>query len=363
MLEDLQGCAPLKALTFEGARRLAWHDVPGPVIADGRQAVVRPIASTTCDLDQRIIAGRSPFEPPFAIGHECVAEVVDIGSSVRSVKPGDVVVVPWHFFCGECDRCRAGVTASCEAVGRYACFGIPIGGHWGGLFSDLALVPFADAMLVPVPEGVDPAAAVSVSDNLTDAWIGVSKGLARHPGAKVLVHGGVGSLGMYAVQLALAAGAESVDYIDPDASRRTMAKSLGAIVHEVVDPSLFWRFPVVINATRDVAEMRLAIQCLSPGGHLSGLAIFFQDAPMPLWELYVRDATFSAGIPSVRPHIPRVLELLRCGHVHPERVTSRIIQWDDAAEALAEPSLKPVVVRPALFTPAGSQHRREGSVI
>jgi len=44
----------LKALTFEGARRLAWHDVPGPVIAGGRQAVVRPIASTTCDLDQRI---------------------------------------------------------------------------------------------------------------------------------------------------------------------------------------------------------------------------------------------------------------------------------------------------------------------
>jgi len=216
----------LRALVFTGTRRLEWHDAPDPVITGGRQAVVRPIASTTCDLDQRIIAGKAPFEPPFAIGHECVAEVVEIGSSVRSVKPGDVVVVPWHFSCGECDRCRAGLTASCQAIGRYACFGIPIGGHWGGLFSDLALVPFADAMLVPVPEGVDPVAAVSVSDNLTDAWIGVSKGLARHPGAKVLVHGGVGSLGVYAVQLALAAGAESVDYVDGDASRRAVARSL-----------------------------------------------------------------------------------------------------------------------------------------
>jgi len=359
----VQRVTTLKALIFTGARRLEWRDVPGPVITGGQQAVVRPIASTTCDLDQRIIAGRAPFEPPFAIGHESVAEVVEVGSSVRSVKPGEVVVVPWHFFCGECDRCRAGVTASCEAVGRHACFGIPIGGHWGGLFSDLALVPFADAMLVPVPEGVDPIAAVSVSDNLTDAWIGVSKGLAKHPGAKVLVHGGVGSLGMYAVQLALAAGAESVDYVDPDASRRTVAKTLGATVHEAVDPSLFWRFPVVINATRDVAEMRLAIQCLSPGGHLSGLAIFFQDTPMPLWELYVRDATFSAGIPSVRPHIPRVLDLLRCGHVHPERVTSKVIRWDDAAEALVEPSLKPVVVRPALLTPTGPHHRHEGRAL
>jgi len=84
---------------------------------------------------------------------------------------------------------------------------------------------------------------------------------------------------------------------------------------------------------------------------------------MPLWEFYARDATFLAGTPSVRPYILRVLELLQCGHVHPERVTSKVIQWDDAAEALVEPSLKPVVVRPALFTPCGPQHRREGRAV
>lgn len=267
------------------------------------------------------------------------------------------------LLCGECDRCRAGVTASYEIVGRYACFGLPIGCHWGGLFSHLVLVPFAYTMLVPVLEGVHPAGAVSVSDNLTDAWIEVSKGLARHPSAKILVHRAGGSLGMYAVQLPLAAGAESLDYIDPDAFHRTMTKSLGPIVHEVADPSFFWRLPVVINATRDAAEIKLSIQCLSPGGHLSGLAIFFQDTPMPLWKLCVRDATSSVDIPSLRPHLPRVLELLRCGHVHPERVTSRIMQWDDGAEALAEPSVKPVVVRPALFTLAGSQLSYEGSII
>lgn len=339
----------MRAMIFTGKHALQWREAADPVISDDRQAIVRPIAATTCDLDHRIIGGFTPFEPPFAIGHEAVAEVVEVGGAVRSVARGDVVVVPWHICCGECGRCRAGLTASCETAPRDACFGVPVGGHWGGLFSDLVLVPFADAMLVPVPKGLDPVSAASVSDNLTDAWIAVSKGLAKHPGARVLVHGGVGSLGCYAVDLALAAGAESVDYVDSDPGRRAVAKALGATVHEVLTGAFASRFPVVISATRNPDEFREAIRSLAPGGHVSGLAIYFQDTPMPLWEMYLRDVSFSTGRPSVRPHIPKVLEMVRCGHLHPEKVVSKIIEWDVAPEALVEPSLKPVVVRPALY--------------
>ncbi len=80
--------------------------------------------------------------------------------------------------------------------------------------------------------------------------------------------------------------------------------------------------------------------------------MYFRDTPMPLWEMYLRDGTYSAGRPSVRPHIPRVLELLERGEIHPERVVSKLIAWDDAAEALMEPSLKPVVTRPRAFARA-----------
>jgi len=342
----------LRALTFVGKGRLEWREASDPLITRNREAIVRPIASTTCDLDQWIISGFTPFDPPFAIGHECVAEVVEIGDSVRTVQPGDVVVVPWHICCGDCDRCRSGLTAQCVAIGRDACFGVPIGGHWGGLFSDLVRVPFADAMLVRVPEGIDPVAASSASDNLTDAYIAVRNGLLKRPGARVLVHGGIGSLGLFAVDHALVAGAESVDYVDSDPQRRSIAQSLGALTHESVPEDFKWTHPVVINATPKPQEMRRAIVALAAGGHVSSVAIYFRDTPMPLWEMYLRDGTYSAGRPSVRPHIPSVLELLERGEIHPERVVTKLIAWDDAAEALVEPSLKPVVTRPRAFARA-----------
>lgn len=344
----------MRALTFVGKGRLEWREQSDPLLTADRQAIVRPIASTTCDLDPHIIGGFTPFEPPFAIGHECVAEVVDIGASVRTVQQGDVVVVPWHICCGDCDRCRIGLSAQCGTLAENACFGVPIGGHWGGFFSDLVRVPFADAMLVRVPDGIDPVAASSVSDNLTDAYIAVRNGLRKRPGGRVLVHGGVGSLGLFAVDHALAAGAESVDYIDSDPQRRSIAESLGAVPHAMVPDEFTWTHPIVINAAGNPEEMRRAIVALAAGGHVSSVAIYFRDTPMPLWEMYLRDASYSAGRPSVRPHIPSVLQLVERGEIHPQRVVSKLIAWDDAAEALVEPSLKPVVTRPRAFARASA---------
>ena len=214
----------------------------------------------------------------------------------------------------------------------------------------MVLVPFADAMLVVVPDEVDPIAVAAAGDNLTDAYIGVGKGLAKHPKAQVLVQGGVGSLGPYAVDQALAAGAESVDYIDNDPVCREIAQSLGARVHETYNDTFQMHYPVVVCASRDLKDFQQLFRALAPGGHFSTLAIFFEDKPIPLWEMYQRDVTFSTGKPSTRPFIPTVLELCRCGKLHPERVVSKLIPWEVAAEGLTEPSLKPVVVRQPIYS-------------
>ena len=57
------------------------------------------------------------------------------------------------------------------------------------------------------------------------------------------------------------------------------------------------------------------------------------------------------GIANCRAHMEDVLELIRAGRIRPERVVSEIVAWQDAAEALADPSLKPVVVRDELAPP------------
>ena len=340
----------MRELVYVGRRTLEWRDAADPTIQGDRQAVVRPIASTTCDLDHYIIAGHTPFRPPFAIGHECVAEVVDVGDAVATVTRGDVVVVPWKPSCGDCAYCLAGLTASCEAYGMAGAYGVPLGADLGGLFSDLVLVPFADAMLVVVPDALDPISVASASDNLTDAYINVHKGLDRHPGARVLVWGGVGSLGLYAVDQALAAGAMSVEYIDANPARRARAASLGAAVHETYDDGFLMQFPVVVCATLKPEEFRRSFEALKPGGHLSSLSIFFEDKPAPFWEMYMRDITFSTGRPSSRPHIPHVLDLCLQGALHPEKVVSKVIPWEEAPAGLVEPSLKPVVARQPLYS-------------
>ena len=84
-------------------------------------------------------------------------------------------------------------------------------------------------MLVPLPDGLDPATVASASDNIPDAWRTVAPPLERRPGGEVLVvSGGARSIGLYAVDMALALGAAKVVYVDDDESRLRVAEELGA---------------------------------------------------------------------------------------------------------------------------------------
>jgi threonine dehydrogenase-like Zn-dependent dehydrogenase len=119
------------------------------------------------------ICGAVPFKGPFAIGHECVAQVVAVGTGVQHIRVGQTVVVPWAVSCGSCAQCRRCLTSKCatttsRALAAYG-FG-PASGPWGGMIVDELRVPFADHMLVPVPTGVPPLRVAAAGDNLADAW-------------------------------------------------------------------------------------------------------------------------------------------------------------------------------------------------
>ena len=102
----------------------------------------------------------------------------------RSVAPGDLVSVPFQISCGECDRCRRGQTGNCESVDFLSTYGLPLGPDNGGFVSDLARVPYAEAMLVAVPDGIEPARIASLSDNIPDAWRTVGPQLEAEPGPR-----------------------------------------------------------------------------------------------------------------------------------------------------------------------------------
>jgi threonine dehydrogenase-like Zn-dependent dehydrogenase len=337
----------MRELNFVEPGRLEWREAADPRLQGDGEALVRPLAVATCDLDTGVIAGRYPVPGPFAFGHECVAEVVEVGDDVESVRPGSIVSVAFQISCGDCAACRAGHSGSCTETPRLAMYGLPLGGEWGGFLSDRVRVPYADAMLVELPSGVDPVAAASVSDNIVDAWRTVGPQLEATPGAPVLVCGGAGSIDLYAVALARALGAERVDYAGGrDDRARALAAELGAEVIGDEFPDRLGAYPIVVEASADEDGLACALRSTAPDGTCTSIGIYATPTtPVPLLEMYTKNITFITGRVHAREAIPAALDLIASGRFDPAPVTSRQIAWDAAAEALAEHREKLVIAR------------------
>ncbi|MEV5614080.1 alcohol dehydrogenase catalytic domain-containing protein [Streptomyces sp. NPDC052225] len=333
----------MRELTYVARHTAEWRDVPTPKLQSDGQAIVAPIAATSCDVDSAILAGHGFIDPPFALGHECVARVVEAGDTVTTVAPGDLVVVPWSINCGTCDHCRTGLTAHCTAVPHMAMYGAPIGGSWGGLFSDLVRVPFADAMLVPLPAGLDPVAMASASDNWSLSWRLVAPHLKVRPGARILVVAR-GSIGLYVCDIARALGASDVLYVDPDPEHRRIAESFGARTAEAIEP-VQHGFDIAVEATGRVDQLALAVNSLAPEGICESAGNHFRPGELPLLDMYLTGVTLRIARDNVRAHLPEALALAAGGKVAPERVVSHVLDWEQLPEALPEKHLKPVFVR------------------
>jgi alcohol dehydrogenase len=371
----------MPALTFVRKNRLEWREVAMPMLQGAHDALVRPIVASRCDGDCLFLfhdysralqlgaalhvidpdvreLGDRPFAGPFAYGHECIAEVIDVGDGVRSVAIGQRVVVPWAISCGDCAPCGRRLTSQCDRKGSSALAAYGFGGRaggWGGMVSDVLRVPFADAMLVPVPDGLSPLRLAGASDNLPDAWRTVAPHLRAEPGAPVLVVGGAArSIGLYAAGIAVALGSSQVDYVDDDRASLAIAEGLGA--HPIAmrpqprwlrgtAPALPTRYPITVDASNREAGLELAIRALAPGGVCTAVGFYFRTGtPLPLWHMYLKGARLHVGVSNPRADLPDVLDLVASGRFDPTRVTARIATWDEAPTALLDRDAAKVVV-------------------
>ena len=342
----------MKQLTYEETGRYAWREVPEPQITAPEQALVRPLMVACCDLDVAVSRGRLPLPPGYAVGHEGLAEVVAIGDDVQGVRVGDRVVVPFQINCGTCRECRRGVTGSCGSLPLMAMYGMaPIAGlDGGGFMSDLVLVPYADAMLIPFPDAVDPISIASLSDNIPDGWRTVgpfNDELDRLDPVdrRVLVVGRL-SIGLYSAAFAAALGAH-VDYVDTDPPRLAAAEKLGAVVHDIAKPDKSWDpYPITVHTTGDSAVLSATLRATWPHGVCTDTGIYPEyKVEMPLLPMYTRGVQFVTGRVNARTVIPRVLELLADG-LDLSPAVDRVVAWEDA------PSAWPAMVGKTVFTRA-----------
>jgi threonine dehydrogenase-like Zn-dependent dehydrogenase len=340
----------MRELTFVEPGNVEFREMPAPRIENGQQALVRPLAVSRCDLDFVFARGKAPVPGPFALGHECVAEVLEVGDMVRGVTPGDRVIVPFQISCGECDRCRRGQTGCCTAVPKLAAFGLaPLSGsEFGGAVSDVLRIPFADAMLVRLPDGLDPVVAAALGDNAVDGFRSVNEGLSAEPGAKVLVAGGgAPSVALYAVAAARALGASQVVYVDTATDRCAIAEKLGgSVVREKFRPELrLGRFPVTVDASAREEGLQFCIASTDLDGVCTSVGIYFGEVRFPLLEMYTRGIRFVTGRTQARRDLPAALRLASSGAFDLAAVATTIVSWDDAPRAWTEPAPKLVVRR------------------
>lgn len=341
----------MRQLWFTKKNTLEWREVTEPKLDAPGQAIVRPIAIARCDLDLPIIQGHTLFRPAFPVGHEMTAEIVALSDDVTGLTVGDQCVVNFQIVCGTCPTCSAQHSPACETVPFASNYGLGREAvQWGGAISDLVKVPYAAAMLRKIPAGLDAVSLASLSDNMTDAYRTVAPYLKAQPGASVLIVGGVAeSIACYAILEAQALGAGKITYFDTDRARCDFAGTLGAVPEfaEKIPQRLAGNFDITVDCSGSIEGFRLALRSARPYGKSITVSIFFDNnVPIPFIEMYNKGIDLTISRTHAREQTPELLDLVAAKKFEPARVTSRVVDFKDAAEAWLEPGRKLVVRGP-----------------
>ncbi len=339
----------MRELRCTAKGRLEWREVAEPQLPGPQGALVRPISVARCEIDPLLITAGPVHAGEFAVGHEAICEVVSVGSEVTKVRPGDLAAVSFQVSCGACWRCSAGHTANCERYPVLSDYGMePLSGvEYGGMLADLVAVPHANAMLAPIPAGLDPAALASVPDNVADGYRAVAPHLSQRRGAPVLIacHG-ARSIAAYAAQVALALGSAEVTFASDDKRVLDLAAELGATPLLTDWGRRPGRWPIVVDCGTSRAGLHYAVSCCEPDGILQSVS--FYPAPgtdLPLGKMYTLGVAFHIGRAHSAALTPAVVELAATGAISPGAVTTMTIGWDEAPEQYLADAIKLVVTR------------------
>jgi threonine 3-dehydrogenase len=270
---------------------LSLETVPEPEmgINDVRIAVRK---TGICGTDLHIASWDSwaakTIHTPLVVGHEFVGTVLEIGSNVTDLQPGDLVSGEGHVICGHCRHCRAGRWNLCAnsvglGVGRDGAFAeqvvLPVTNvwhHWPGIDEDVA------AIFDPFGNAVHTALAFPVL------------------GEDVLVVG-AGPIGLMATAVARHAGARFVVVSEPNAFRRELARTMGAT--HVIDPrarslddvqgelGMVEGFDVVLEMSGNPAALRDAMANMAHGAGMAILGIPTEEVSVDFNQLVFKMLT------------------------------------------------------------------------
>lgn len=344
----------MRATVMFGAGDVRIENVPDARVIEPTDAVITVTRACICGSDLWPYKAMEHSHKGRVMGHEAIGVVEAVGADVRTLKVGDLVVMPFAFSDGTCVFCHEGLHTSCVHGGF---FGNEI---IAGAQAEAVRVPQADGTLFVLPVGKDDALMPSLL-TLSDVM-----GTGHHaaitakvgPGKSVAIVGD-GAVGLCGVIAARRLGAEQIIILGRHADRIALARAFGATdvvsergeaaierVHELAGG---YGVHSVLECVGTEQAMLTAISIARPGGAVGRVGVP-QDATMPAsLPAFFHNVTVSGGPAPVRAYIEELLPDILEGRIEPGRVFDRVTNLNDVPDgyrAMNEREAIKVMVKP-----------------
>jgi len=344
----------MRATVMHKAHDVRVETVPDATIRQPTDAVIRIARACICGSDLWPYNG-GPNVDGQQMGHEAIGVVEAVGSEGRTIRPGQVVVMPFAFSDGTCLFCDEGLQTACLHGGFFG-----NGGDVGGAQAEALRIPQADGTLYPLPVGEDDALMASLltlSDVMgTGHHAAVAARVARGHSAAVVGDGAVGLCGVIAAKRL---GAEQIIVMGRHEARLDLARQFGAtdVVSERGEAAVErvraltggYGVQSVLECVGTAQAIGTSLGIVRPGGAVGRVGVPHYETLPDAQPLFFRNVHVAGGPAPVRAYIDELLPDVMEGRIEPGRVFDRTVDLDgvpDGYRAMNDREALKVMIRP-----------------
>jgi threonine dehydrogenase-like Zn-dependent dehydrogenase len=321
----------VKGTVLYGPRDVRFEERDAPKVIKPTDAIIKLSATCICGSDLWPYRGLQPMEGPAQMGHEYCGVVVEVGSEVRTVRPGQFVVGSFCLSDNTCPHCQFGFQSSC--VQRE---------FMTGAQAPFARVPLADGTLVPTPElptdDLLPS-LLATSDVLGTGWYAADAARVR-PGCTAAVVGD-GAVGLMGVLAAKQMGAGRIIIMSRHKRRQELALEYGATdiisergeqgVARIKELTKGVGADAVLECVGTQQSMNQAIQSARPGAMIGYVGVP-HGVQLDGQTLFFSQTGMLGGPAPVRRFLPHLMELVLQRKINPGKVFDLELPLVDVAE-------------------------------
>lgn len=318
------------ATVLHGKGDIRCEEVAEPTILKPTDAIIKLSASCICGSDLWPYRGLQPMDGPAHMGHEYCGIVVEVGSAVKTVRPGQFVVGSFCLSDNTCPHCRFGFQSSCEQREFMT-----------GAQAPYARVPLADGTLVAtvdIPSDDLIPSLLATSDVLGTGWYAADAAGVREGSTAVVV--GDGAVGLMGVLAAKQMGAARIIAMSRHKSRQDLALEFGAtdIISERGDDGVARIRELtggvgaesVLECVGTQESMTQAINCARPGGKIGFVGVP-HGVQLDGQNLFFQQKSLLGGPAPVRRFLPYLMDLVLDRQINPGKVFDLEVPLADVA--------------------------------